>query len=137
MPGPVPKRSDERRRRNKSDVETLTGTAGVVAVAPEADEGWHPLAVDWFRSLAESGQAQWYQPSDWQQARVWAELLSRQLMSDKMNSQIITAWSAGATELLTTEGARRRARVELARAAHDADEEASVTLLDSYRADLA
>lgn len=110
-----------------------TAAAASVVVAIEADALWHPMAADWFRSLRESGQSAFYEPSDWQTARVWAELLSRQLLAGRPSSQMIAAWAAGATELLTTEGARRRGRLELERGAGDADEEASVTALDGYR----
>jgi len=47
---------------------------------------------------------------------------------------LIQAWSSGAAELLTTEGATRRARLELERAAGaDEDETAAVAALDQYR----
>ncbi|MFL1444044.1 phage terminase small subunit [Nocardiopsis protaetiae] len=135
MPGPVPKRSDQRRRRNKpagGDV-TKAPSRGSPS-APEADPGWHPIARDWFSSLAESGQAQFYEPSDWATARVWAELLSRQLESGRPSAQMIASWSAGATELLTTEGARRRARVELDKVpVVDEAAAAKVARMDAYR----
>lgn len=132
MPGPIPKRSDQRRRVNRPEIAVdVAESFADRAVAPSADGGWHPLARDWFESLGESGQSAFYEASDWQTARVYAELLSRQLYSDRINSQIITAWSAGATELLTTEGARRRMRIELERAkpvdAGEVHAEATVT----------
>ncbi len=104
---------------------------------PAADELWHPLAREWFESLAVSGQAVFYQASDWASAKVWAEFLSQQLSSGKPNSMMVSAWASAATELLTTEGARRRARVELERHAVDEDEEASVRSLAQYRERLA
>jgi hypothetical protein len=50
--GPVPKRSSERRRRNKdSKVETVKPlVANVPPLA--ANQAWHPIAIDWFNSLA-------------------------------------------------------------------------------------
>jgi hypothetical protein len=138
MPGPVPKRSDQRRRTNKPEggITRAPSLAAAVPVPP-AEPDWHPMARGWYESLAESGQAVFYQPSDWQTARVWAELLSRQLFTGRTSAQMIAAWSAAATELLTTEGARRRARLELERAGEvDLDEDASVTAIDAYRAQL-
>ncbi|MCW2898476.1 MAG: hypothetical protein JWO67_741 [Streptosporangiaceae bacterium] len=133
--GPVPTRSDQRRRQNKNPEGIATAKApGVRAEQPPADASWHEMARDWYESLALSGQARWYQPSDWQTARVWAEVLSRQLAGGRVSAQMIAAWSGAATELLTTEGARRRARVELEVPDVDEDEEASVTALDRYRA---
>lgn len=140
-PGPIPKRSDQRRRRNITDeagesLPEITAAPGARAVvAPAACDEWHSMAKDWFESLAASGQAAFYEPSDWQTARIWAEVLSRQLSTEKMSGAMITAWASSASELLTTEGARRRGRLELERAGNiDEDEAASVTALDAYRA---
>ena len=135
MPGPIPERSDRRRRVNKPDIEVDTAPATEVVVAPVAESHWHPLAKRWYLSLAESGQSRFYEPSDWMQAVVWAEVLSRTLnQGQRMSSQLIMAWSAGATELLVTEGARRRMRIELAKGGQvDDDAEAAVTAMDAYR----
>lgn len=135
MPGPVPERSDRRRRQNKPDLEIAEAPAAPAVSIPATDAEWHPAAARWYESLAASGQARWFEPSDWAQAWVWAEFLSRALyQGERPSSQLIAAWSAGATELLTTEGARRRLRIELARAgAVDEDAESAVTALDEYR----
>jgi hypothetical protein len=133
--GPVPTRSDQRRRQNKNPEGIATAKGpGTRAVQPPADDSWHGMARDWYESLATSGQARWYQPSDWQTARVWAELLSRQLASGRASAQMIAAWAGAATELLTTEGARRRARVELEAPAVDEDEVASDAAMVTYLA---
>ena len=34
---------------------------------------------DWFRALKQSGQARFYEPSDWQTARLLAEVMSQEL----------------------------------------------------------
>lgn len=136
MPGPIPKRSDQRRRRNTDGGEITSGSGPAVGIeVPEPDPHWHVAAVRWYRSLADSGQAGWYQPSDWAQAWIWAEFLSRALnQGARPSSQLIATWSAGATELMTTEGARRRLRMELERGGVvDDDENAAVAALDDYR----
>ncbi|MDH2424746.1 hypothetical protein [Sphaerisporangium sp. TRM90804] len=102
---------------------------------PEPDELWHPIAQDWYVSLAVSGQAKFYQPSDWQVARYVAEAMTRNLNASRFSAQMFAAVMGAMTELLTTEGARRRARLELERRRPD-DEEAGVTVLDDYRAAL-
>jgi hypothetical protein len=115
--GPVPKRSTQRRRTNKPEIPIVAAPAAVVVSdAPAADDSWHSLAAEWFNSLAGSGQAQFFEPSDWAQAKVWAYLLSVELFKDKPSAMMIAAWASGAAELLTTEGARRRMRIELERA---------------------
>ncbi len=137
MSRPVPKRSDQRRRRNQPDVEIDSAPSGVVVESPDPDPMWHEMARDWYVSLGQSGQAAFYQPSDWQVARVWAEVLSRQLLSDRISAVMVQAWASSASELLTTEGARRRARLELERAEPvDADEDASVTAMGAWHAAL-
>lgn len=132
-PGPVPKRSDQRRRVNRPEVDVVSAPGAAFVAVPEVNPAWHELAREWFESLKASGQAVFYEPSDWASARVWAEVLSRQLLAGRMSAPMLAAWSAGATELLTTEGARRRARIELAKASVDEDEEASVASLEFYR----
>lgn len=135
MPGPVPERSDRRRRMNKPDMEITSAPAATSIEIPEPAEHWLPPATRWYRSLAESGQSRFYEPSDWAQAWVWTEFLNRALeQGDRPSANLIAAWSAGATELLTTEGARRRLRMELQRGSGvDEDAESAVTALDEYR----
>lgn len=101
------------------------------------DGRWHELARDWYRSLADSAQSQFYEPSDWQTARILAELLSRALKSGKVTAALIERWQIGATELLTTEGARRRVRMEIERPREGGEEAtADVSDLELYRARL-
>lgn len=132
--GPVPKRSDQRRRRNKP-VTPITSAPGAASVpVPEADPGWSPPARRWYESLAVSGQSVWYQPSDWAQAAVLTEVLDRALAQGaRPSARLIAVWAAGAAELLSSEGARRRVRVELERGQVDQDAESAVAALDVYR----
>ena len=137
--GPVPKRSTERRRRNKPEgAEVTTVPAAKQSVqCPPADESWHQIARDWYDSLAESGQAVFYEPSDWATARYVAEAMSRGLSSSRFSAQLFAAVSSAMTELLTTEGARRRARLEIERGRPGEKEKpAGVTALDDYRSAL-
>jgi hypothetical protein len=155
--GPVPKRSSQRRRRNKpEDGEITTGPSGPSGPSgasnvdvPEPDETWHPVARRWYDSLAESGQCRWYEPSDWATAYLLAESMSRDL-----NPQVVGTTQQGEilrdriplkgtslgsylkafSSLLVTEGDRRRARMELERAgSSDDDEDAAVAQLEKYR----
>lgn len=130
--GPVPKRSTQRRRTNKPDVPIIHAPATAAAVAPAPDDLWHPLAREWFAALGRSGQSQFFEASDWAQAKVWAHLLSVELLKEKPSAMMIAAWSSGAAELLTTEGARRRMRIELERvvATDPGQEHADATVTD-------
>lgn len=132
--GPVPKRSDQRRRRNKPEIKVEAAPAAVRTSPPSADDAWHPIAADWYRSLAASGQAAFYEPSDWQTARYLAEAMSRNLQAEKFSAVLFASVMSGMTSLLATEGDRRRLRIELERAATaDTDEDAAVAKLDEYR----
>jgi hypothetical protein len=133
MPGPIPKRSDQRRRTNKPPAGQQLTTAkvsGVVKVPP-ATRTWHPIARGWYKSLAESAQSVYYEPSDWAQARLIAESMTRMLNDDDFKASSLQAVMAGMTELLTSEGARRRARLEIQRETEQPA--ASVTPADGYR----
>lgn len=138
--GPVPKRSTQRRRRNKPDGEAVSRARsdGTVRGPALGIEDVHPLAAEWYESLRVSGQSVFFEPSDWAQAKVWTATLSSALSGGRVTATLIEAWSSGASELLTTEGARRRMRVELSRAddGTDADEDAAVVALDEYAARL-
>lgn len=140
MSGPLPKRSDQRRRRNKTEGGISSAPLRPASkLGPDLDlDDAHPLAVDWYESLRTSGQAVYFADSDWQQARIWTDLLSRQLSKGSPSAMMIQAWSSASTELLTTEGARRRLRLELERAKpRDEDEDAAVAMMDDYRDRLA
>lgn len=138
MPGPVPKRSDQRRRRNKpasGEVVSIVPSSpedGVVD-APEADESWHPLMRDWFNSLKESGQAIFYEPSDWQTARIAAAVMSDGLNSGELKATTLKEFNSMADSLMTTEGERRRLRVELQRGSEPSADDESVSVMADYK----
>lgn len=151
--GPIPKRSDTRIRRNEPGSENTTGVVGVTK--GEALGGkpypcpaaWHPVAKKWYKSLAQSGMASYYEQSDWAQAYVIANELSVYLVSGewtdpatgrthyKRNGMILSALLNSMAALGTTEGERRRMRIELEKPTVK-EVPASVTALDNYRAAL-
>jgi hypothetical protein len=135
--GPVPKRSSERRRRNKES-KPQTAPALVAKVeAPKAKAGWHPIAKAWYASLSESGQTQFFEPSDWQAAQYVAEVMSRNLREKKFSGSLFNAvWSA-MSDLLTTEAARRRVRLEIERVGDGEEPPAGVVAISDYRKRLA
>lgn len=137
--GPVPKRSTERRRRNKeSKVETVKIEGLGPVDVPPPDPGWHEIARDWYLSLAQSGQSKFYEPSDWQLARYIAQVMSLNLrQGKKFSAMLFTAVQAGMADLLTSEADRRRVRMEIERTDGAVEQPASVTAIDDYRARLA
>lgn len=159
--GPVPKHPDQRRRRNvkkaapvkkaakkstakASDVTTLPTPPRPKRVpVPRAQAGWHPVALAWYKSLADSGQSKFYQPSDWATAVLIAESMSRDL-NPQMVSVLQEGPSAGEVVmeiiplkgaslaaylkamslLLVTEGDRRRMELVLDQPGQAEDPEA-------------
>lgn len=92
------------------------------------DPEWHPVAVRWYESLSASGQSEFYEPSDWATAYLIAESISRDLRPQvvgttpggeilrstiPMKGASLSAYLKAMTDLLVTEGARRRVSVEL------------------------
>lgn len=140
--GPIPKRSEERRRRNKDDgpelIQAPAGAPEDLPALPDPDPNWHDIAVDWYLSLRESGQAAFYEPSDWAVARYAAELMSRVLDCSERgpNGQLVAALNSVMASLLTTEGDRRRARMELERKPVKQQGPASVTAIADYRSSI-
>ncbi|MEW1550943.1 hypothetical protein [Streptomyces tsukubensis] len=135
--GPVPKRDDMRRRQNKPDVEIATAPSGHPdgSTAPPAEESWHPIARRWYDSLANSGQSFFFEPSDWAQAAYVAEAMSRNLnQGQRLSGQLFAAVIAAASDLLTTEGSRRRLRIELSKAEAAEVDSGIADLMAEYKA---
>ncbi|MCA1191626.1 hypothetical protein [Saccharopolyspora sp. 6V] len=130
--GRTPKRSTQRhghRSKEEAAVQKAPGASSVEV--PESDAEWHPIAQRWFASLGQSGESQFYEPSDWAQAEYLAELMSRSLTAEKTSAMLVSAVLSGTTSLLVTEGDRRRLKLELQRVRVDEDEEvADATVTD-------
>lgn len=116
MPGPVPKRSDQRIRRNKDviPIETV-GVVGSVDVPPLGLDDPHPIISDLYLSLADSAQSRFYEPSDWQFARFTLHFADVLLKSHRPSGQLLSTVQSMLTDLLVSEGARRRVRLEVER----------------------
>lgn len=151
--GPVPNRSDERRRTNKPEGGITAAPGALVVEIPEPSEDWHPVARRLYESLKASGQSRFYEPSDWATAYLIAESISLDLKPQfvgfaqtssvsteaefaviPLKGASLSAYLKALGNLLATEGDRRRASVELQRGLQvDEDEDASVVALDAYR----
>lgn len=131
--GPVPKRVSQRlghlTKAEKAAATTVKATGSVQI--PPADPLWHPLAADWYRALGESGQSTLMEPTDWVAAQILAAEISRMLALPPNAALFGKIWSAMG-ELMTTEGARRRLKVEVERRILTAAP-APVAQIDDYR----
>ena len=129
--GPIPKRTDEKVRHVKEADKPSSAPAGDPVEWTESLPHWHPIAADWYESLARSGQAVYYQQSDVQFAVYVAEAMSRPLAGKSMSGQLFSSITGALSSLLVTEADRRRVQIELEKAT-DAEAEAEVIALELY-----
>jgi hypothetical protein len=117
--GPLPKRSGTHlghRSRAQDAAVTKALLSGVTGPA-SVDRRWHPVAKRWYRAIQQSGQAQFFEPTDWALAWYVAHEMSRSLSGNVAfwSSNNVKNVMAAAEALLSTESSRRRARIEVER----------------------
>jgi hypothetical protein len=136
MPGPVPKRSEERTRRNKPENEggvPLSKGERVPYKVPPVDSSWHPRAKQWYRSLSRSGMREYYELSDYEMARLLCDALTEYYK--RPTAMMLATILQGMTSLGVTEGERRRMRIELEQP-KELETSASIVALETYREQL-
>lgn len=135
--GPIPNRSDQRVRRNKPDIEIDKVEAiGLVEVPVLGFDDPHPLIADFYASLVDSAQARYYEPSDWQFARVTLHFLDQLVKSGRPSGQMLATVNTALSNLLVSEGDRRRVRIEIERGNGDQDGKV-IDVADMFRQRLA
>lgn len=114
--GPVPKRSAERGPQPYDKVIDKVQAFGVVK-KPNLGlgENPHPIITDFWESIGESAQSRYYEPSDWQYLRITLHFLNKLLNTGKPSAQMLTVVNQMLTDLLVSEGSRRRVRMEIER----------------------
>ncbi len=114
--GPVPKHSSERLRTNKDvvPIETIS-MVGNVEKPPLGMDDPHPLTVSLYNSLADSAQAKYYEPSDWEFARFTMHFIDKLLRNSTPSAVMLASVNTMLSNLLVTEGDRRRVRIEVER----------------------
>jgi hypothetical protein len=131
MPGPPPKRDVQRRRVNppaKGPADKATSD-GMVR-GPKLIGTHSAVGRRFWVALQSSGQAQFFEPSDWAAAEL--VVLAIDSFVRKPSSMMLAAIQTGMTNLLVTEGDRRRARLELERLGSEGGE-GDVSWLDDAR----
>ena len=142
--GPIPERSEHRLRTNQDEgpIETVPviGTVkppklGDISYAGET----HPLVEDMWNSMIESAQSKFFEPSDWQYARLTLFALNQELIASRhagkpMGSMKLAALNQMMTSLLMTEGERRRVRIEIERSEGSGGK--VISLADAFKAKL-
>lgn len=138
MPGPVPNRSEDLarpRERKGSDQQSIKTGEMRSVVVPHADSDWHPIARKLWDGMKSSGQADFFQNSDWAFAYSLMEDLSHYKKSGKRSGQMLQTIMSSLERLLITEADRRRARIELS-APVEEEASAAVLAIADYRKDL-
>ncbi|MEU8621410.1 hypothetical protein [Streptomyces sp. NPDC048623] len=102
---------------------------------PNADRDWHPIARRLWDSLKSSGQADFYQNSDWAFAYSLCEDLSHYKKSGKRSGQMLQTIYSAFERLLVAEGDRRRVRIELQEPEPE-ETPAAVLAIADYKKDL-
>lgn len=143
--GPVPKRSGERRRRNKTSDSGVSNEVEHIIVdpavledtslvpAPAANPDWHPIARMVYESAKRSAIRDFYEPTDWAQLFVICETISANLneqpvliqqgprageiewIAQPMTGATLSGILKGLNDLMFNEGTRRRLRLEFER----------------------
>ena len=116
MPGPVPKRSDQRVRRNKVAPVSKLHAVGTVDVPELGMDDPDPLVAEYWVAQHCSAQRQFMEPSDWVHFKLMLRLLDGQLKSSRMNANLILAIESMASKHGVAEGHRRQLRIEVERA---------------------
>ncbi|ASZ75173.1 hypothetical protein PBI_MISSWHITE_5 [Mycobacterium phage MissWhite] len=127
--GPIGKRDEERVRRNINENPTETiQVIGAVEIPELGDMSYmgetHPLIEEMYESIKQSAAVKYYEPTDWQFARLALYTLNQELIAaqhqDKpIGAMKLTAINQMLSALLLTEGDRRRVRLEIERAPAD------------------
>jgi|SRR5215469_6637266 len=91
---------------------------------PQPNPDWHPTAQSWFRSLALSGQSEFYEASDWATAVLAADVYDLFLRTARAN--YLPTFERLSQRLGVTVVDRKKSRIELDNDdVTDADEEAA------------
>lgn len=114
--GPVPNRSDDLSRdrdADRGDRAPITKGKSRPAVIPEPDSGWHPIAKLIWDAACDSGQADFYESSDYAMLFSICDDISYYKSMGKRSGQMLASIYSAISSLLLTEGDRRRLRIEL------------------------
>lgn len=138
--GPVPNRSEDLARdrsrngvaRNAGDI--TTGSMRPTTV-PNAPRDWHPIARRMWDSAKNSGQSDFYQDTDWAVLYSVCDDLSEYKKAGKRSSMMAQVVYSALSNLLLTEGDRRRARIELVAPTPDT-KPAELYAIEAYRGEL-
>ena len=140
MPGPMPKRSEERTRRNRPENEGGVPLSKGIAYGgrpPAAKTHWEKPVKDWYNALKKSGMADYYEQSDWAMAVLIAEELDAYYKDaarpgGKRSAMMLATIFSAMESLGVTEGERRRMRIELDKPVEEEQKPAHIVAIAAY-----
>lgn len=98
---------------------------GAVEIPDHLGFDAYPLVIEFFESVKSSGQAQFYEPSDWTALKFVCfqmnEHIKYMMKTGKVNSNSFSALWSAMNDLLVTEGSRRRVKMEIDRNQSEAE----------------
>lgn len=114
-PGPIPKRSTERTRNNKTGEDGLEIKRGVAQPYEWTDPSfdWEKPIQRYYESFQKSGMAAYFQQTDVEQLWMACEWMNRQWASGRPSAMILQEAMKMTDGLGATEGERRRLKIEL------------------------
>lgn len=119
MAGPMPKRSEDRVRRNKDGLPTDKYDLDGEVEIPHAFF-FNPLINDLWLSMRQSVNVKFFEPSDWQYAKLTLTLMEKVMGTDPEDMKVPGAMLMGTfdsmmSKMLLTEKDRRTLRIEAER----------------------
>jgi hypothetical protein len=107
--------------------------AGAAVDVPALGFDVAPLVADWYASLADGVEAQFYTPALWQRARIVAKVLDTVVTSGRPSPTMYAALQQDMKSLLVDAGELRRLHIEV----QAADEQVTADNVIDWRARVA
>lgn len=131
-PGPIPKRSTERTRRNAQGEDGLTVKKGEALpyAWPEPNPEWDEVVTDFYNSFKLSGMAYYYQQTDVQWIFIGCEEMHKYRTGRGSAMHLQAILSIFNQDLGVTEGSRRKIKIELDKPEDDAPDVEGEKMID-------
>ena len=110
----APKPSGSRHGHSAVPIDTVL-VSGDAIVWPEPDSGWCPIAVAWYVAHRDE-DARFRSSTDVASLFMWATVIDRAFRSPRLSGQLLAVIRQAEAAHGSTEGDRRRLRIELERA---------------------
>lgn len=134
MPGPVPKRSEERLGHPNGKASENPISRGELRKVkwPNADRNWSKRAKELWAGIRNSGQADFFQQSDVARIAFLMDQVTYYEGMKQKSSMMLQVICSEMTTLLFSEGDRRRVRIELVKS-DTSVKDAQLLSIDGYK----